>query len=31
MPFVALQMLCVAIILAWPQIVVGLPHQLFDP
>ena len=30
-PFVALQMLCVAIILAWPQIVVGLPHQLFDP
>ncbi|MEQ8865615.1 MAG: TRAP transporter large permease subunit [Thalassobaculum sp.] len=29
-PFVALQMLCVALVLAWPQIVVYLPHRLFD-
>ena len=30
-PFVALQLLCVAIVLAWPGIVVDLPHRLFDP
>lgn len=30
-PFVALQMLCVGLVLAWPQIVVTLPHRLFDP
>lgn len=29
-PFVALQMLCVGLVLAWPQIVVYLPHRLFD-
>lgn len=30
-PFVALQMLCVGLVLAWPQTVVYLPHLLFDP
>jgi len=30
-PFVCLQMLCVGLVLAWPQIVVYLPHSLFDP
>ncbi len=30
-PFVGLQMLCVAIVLAFPEIVLALPHSLFDP
>jgi tripartite ATP-independent transporter DctM subunit len=30
-PFVALQMLCVGLVLIWPQTVVYLPHLLFDP
>ncbi len=28
-PFVLLQMLCVAIVMAWPALVTGLPHWLF--
>jgi TRAP-type mannitol/chloroaromatic compound transport system permease large subunit len=29
-PFVMLQMLCVALVMIWPQIAMWLPHQLFD-
>ncbi|MEK9921622.1 MAG: TRAP transporter large permease subunit [Rhodospirillales bacterium] len=30
-PFVCLQMICVGLMLAWPNIVLYLPHILFDP
>ena len=30
-PFVALQLVCVGLVLAWPETVVYLPHRLFDP
>jgi len=30
-PFVGLQMICVGLLLAWPGIVLYLPHYLFDP
>jgi len=30
-PFVTLQMLCVGLVLAWPDVVTYLPHHLFDP
>jgi tripartite ATP-independent transporter DctM subunit len=30
-PFVCLQMICVGLMLAWPNIVLYLPHTLFDP
>ena len=30
-PFVCLQMICVGLMLAWPNIVLYLPHLLFDP
>ena len=30
-PFVVLQMLCVGLVMAWPELVVALPHKLFDP
>ena len=29
-PFVILQMLCVTLVMIWPQIAMWLPHQLFD-
>lgn len=30
-PFVCLQLLCVGLVLAWPETVLYLPHLLFDP
>lgn len=30
-PFVALQLLCVCLVLVWPELVVYLPHLLYDP
>ena len=29
-PFVLLQLTCVGLVLIWPQIVMSLPHTLFD-
>lgn len=29
-PFVLLQLLCVGLVMAWPEITLSLPHQLFD-
>jgi len=30
-PFVILQMICVGLVMAWPDIAMYLPHALFDP